>query len=316
MSDLYRYTTQKASGNPDADKIEAGRAFASLAARSSGAAMYWSSVVYLAPILTEAMTGLWGYLAEAMDDDDEEDKTFEFIVTAAIVMRYAGLLYGDVEQSITLAAQEKSKETIEKKQERFITTLTGDSSKYKEITAGAKEKEVSQKALDKWNRWKVGFFSSLIGADVQQTLNAGIIDGINYVSYVMHKQANDPSTIDKKGGTKSFESWIKDQENPLFYRYEYKYGKTVMDDQNMGLLDIVFGIGPEAKRKLDKTLDMMEKAETKEMEPRPGESKDAYMQRINEYAKKKLEEMRPQIEQARKEAAERGRQYTNLIPTE
>jgi hypothetical protein len=292
MSDLFRYTTQKASGNPNADKIAAGRSFASLAARTSGAAVYWSTVSYLVPMLVQGMANIWVALAEQMDDDDDDDKTFEFIVTAAIAMRYAGMLYGDVEQSITLAAQEKSKKTIEKKQEMLVTAITGDSGKYKEAMAGAKEKELSQKGLDKWNRWKTGFFSSLIGADVQMTLNSGIIDGINYISYVMHTQAKDPSTIDKKGGVKSFESWIKDQENPAFYRYEYKYGKTVMDDKNMGLLDIVFGILPEAKRKLDKTLDMFDKAERNEWDILPGESGEAYKKRISEYARKKRDEQR------------------------
>jgi hypothetical protein len=316
MSDLYRYTTQKISGNPNADKIGAGRSFASLAARTSGAAVYWSTVAYLAPMIVEGMANLWVALAEQMDDDDDEDKTFEFIVTAAIAMHYAGLLYGDVEQSITLAAQEKSKEAIEKKQERLVTTLTGDSSKYKEMMAGVKEKELSQKSLDKWNRWKVGFFSSMIGADVQQTLNAGIIDGINYVSYVMHTMAKDPSTIDKKGGTKSFESWVKNQENPVFYRYEYKYGKTVMDEQNMGLLDIVFGTLPEAKRKLDKTLDMFEKAEKNEWDILPGESADAYKDRIVRYAREKANQQRGRVQRSKRTGGDQKMNYSSFIPTE
>jgi hypothetical protein len=162
----------------------------------------------------------------------------------------------------------------------------------------------------------VGFFSSLIGADVQMTLNAGIIDGINYVSYVMHTQAKDPSTIDKKGGTKSFESWIKDQENPVFYRYEYKYGKTVMDEQNMGLLDIVFGILPEAKRKLDKTLDMFDKAEGNEWDILPGESGEAYKKRISEYAREKRDEQRGETRKPKKTEGGGRFKYSSFIPTE
>jgi len=265
LSTLHNYRNMKNAGNPMADKSEAGRALRSITARTVGAGAFWTTSVYVAPLLAEFFAYVVSELLSMDDEDDDDGQTIAALVAVTTIMQSMGLLWGDVAKGFSMAS-EKIEERDKKKFNQDVIreiNVSGDIAKiYMDSIKKNELKKIEQKQLDKINRIKVGFLSSLVGIDVQPNLNAAIIDAINYIDYTVEKINGNKSVINR-GKTKPFTEWIKDQENPAFYRYEYKRGETFIDEPISGALEIFLNLPQDADRIIQKAFNRAEKQQNR-----------------------------------------------------
>ena len=267
-----------------ADPEERAAAIRSLVASLAQDATYAAVTSLVIPRL-RVVAGMWllqtvvNALADEEDDEEKVNILQDYIQLTAFG-RLVGLMPGDVFNWFKEASKIQKEQIDDKVAQNVLNTFVADPEMKEIVNIGLelnKQTEKDKKVALAAKKAITSLLTSLGMVDAISPLSELSIDAVNYSYYTLLAKTNDPSVFTKQGKLKEFKQWVKEDENVLLWRY----GADTPIWSSQGLLDVAFSAPSRFFGEVKKAKKAKEDAKWLYLAPKAGESKAAYLMRID-----------------------------------
>jgi hypothetical protein len=267
-----------------ADPEERAAAIRSFVASLAQDATYAAVTSLVIPRL-RVVAGMWllqtvvNALADEEDDEEKVNILQDYIQLTAFG-RLVGLMPGDVFNWFKEASKIQKEQIDDKVAQNVLNTFVADPEMKEIVNIGLelnKQTEKDKKVALAAKKARTSLLTSLGMVDAISPLSELSIDAVNYSYYTLLAKTNDPSVFTKQGKLKEFKQWVKEDENVLLWRY----GADTPIWSSQGLLDVAFSAPSRFFGEVKKAKKAKEDAKWLYLAPKAGESKAAYLMRID-----------------------------------